>query len=48
MSEIIIRHREPKDAQDVKEIYECVNAYSGTLQLPYPSSSVWESHCCEL
>ncbi|MDX1302814.1 GNAT family N-acetyltransferase [Photobacterium sp.] len=48
MSRIIIRHSEPKDAQAIKEIYECVNAYSGTLQLPYPSGSVWESRIANI
>ncbi len=43
MTKITIRHSEPEDIQAIKEIYECVSAYSDTLQLPYPSVSSWES-----
>ncbi len=32
-----IRRAEPSDARALKEIYECQNAYAGTLQLPHPS-----------
>ena len=42
--EISIRRTEPAtDAAAIKEIFECEKAYSGTLQLPYPSLSSWES-----
>ncbi|MCH8530904.1 MAG: GNAT family N-acetyltransferase [Saccharospirillum sp.] len=40
--EIKIRRAEPTDAIAIKEIYECPNAYSNTLQLPYPSVEMWE------
>ncbi|GEA60967.1 GNAT family N-acetyltransferase [Vibrio comitans] len=40
--EIKIRRSEPQDARAVKEIYECTNAYMGTLQLPNPSLALWE------
>ncbi len=40
--EILIRRSEPDDARAVKEIYECQNAYFGTLQLPHPSIEHWE------
>jgi putative acetyltransferase len=40
--EIEIRRAELSDARAIKEIYECPNAYSGTLQLPYPSVELWE------
>ncbi|EPI4799291.1 GNAT family N-acetyltransferase, partial [Vibrio cholerae] len=37
-----VRRAEPSDAKAIKGIYECPNAYSGTLQLPLPSSDMWE------
>nr|MCD6644674.1 GNAT family N-acetyltransferase [Vibrio cholerae] len=37
-----VRRAEPSDAKAIKEIYECPNAYTGTLQLPFPSSDMWE------
>ncbi|GGX72426.1 GNAT family N-acetyltransferase [Saccharospirillum salsuginis] len=37
-----IRRAEPSDAKAIKDIYECPNAYSGTLQLPFPSNALWE------
>ena len=40
--EIEIRRAEPSDAKAIKEIYECPNAYSSTLQLPLPSVDMWE------
>ncbi len=42
MPEIKVRHSEPADAKAVKAIYTCKNAYTGTLQLPYPSDGIWE------
>ncbi|MBU5697626.1 GNAT family N-acetyltransferase, partial [Vibrio cholerae] len=33
-----VRRAEPSDAKAIKGIYECPNAYTGTLQLPLPSS----------
>jgi len=40
--EIEIRRAESSDARAIKAIYECENAYSGTLQLPNPSLALWE------
>ncbi|GEM74498.1 GNAT family N-acetyltransferase [Vibrio sagamiensis] len=40
--EIIIRRTESSDARAIKEIYECENAYKGTLQLPLPSQDMWD------
>ncbi|WP_375054952.1 GNAT family N-acetyltransferase [Zobellella sp. DQSA1] len=40
--EIEVRRAEPSDARAIKEIYECENAYSRTLQLPHPSLELWE------
>ncbi|WED28587.1 GNAT family N-acetyltransferase [Vibrio sp. DW001] len=41
--EIIVRHSEAKDAQGITQVYQCENAYSNTLQLPFPDGAVWES-----
>ena len=43
VSEIKIRHSESKDIQAIRDIYSGKVAYSGTLQLPFPSVAVWES-----
>ncbi|WP_346658260.1 GNAT family N-acetyltransferase [Endozoicomonas sp. 4G] len=40
--EIKVRRSEASDAKKIKEIYECTNAYSNTLQLPDPSLELWE------
>ena len=40
--EIEVRRSEASDAKRIKEIYECINAYTNTLQLPYPSLELWE------
>ncbi|SBS38465.1 Spermidine N(1)-acetyltransferase [Marinomonas spartinae] len=39
---IDVRRAEPTDAKAVKRIYECQNAYTSTLQLPFPSLDTWE------
>ena len=39
--DIQVRRTEPSDARSVKEIYECPNAFRGTLQLPHPSLDLW-------
>ena len=39
---IEIRHAEPDDYQAVQQIYNQPNAYSGTLQLPFPSAELWK------
>ena len=41
--EIKIRHAEKEDIASIKAIYEQPHAIEGTLQLPYPSVSIWES-----
>lgn len=37
-----VRRAEIADSRAIKEIYECKNAYSDTLQLPLPSLALWE------
>jgi putative acetyltransferase len=36
-----IRRAEPDDCSAIYEIYTCPKAYSGTLQLPFPSVESW-------
>lgn len=45
MSEILIRHYEPEDADSVRAIYAETEAYSNTLQLPYPPAQLWQQRC---
>ena len=40
--DVEIRRAESSDAKAIKEVYECPNAYSSTLQLPHPSLELWE------
>ena len=37
-----IRRAEPLDAKEIKKIYECRSVYTETLQLPLPSTDLWE------
>ncbi|EPW6438115.1 GNAT family N-acetyltransferase [Vibrio parahaemolyticus] len=46
--EVEVRRAEPSDARAIKEIYECENAYKGTLQLPNPSLELWEKRTSNL
>jgi putative acetyltransferase len=39
--DILIRHAELDDLPAIHEIYSCPKAFSGTLQLPYPSLELW-------
>src|SRR4051794_16266512 len=36
-----IRRAEPDDCSALHEIFSCPKAFSGTLQLPYPSLEQW-------
>ncbi|OCA59182.1 GCN5 family acetyltransferase [Aeromonas piscicola] len=40
--QITIRHAEPTDAPALRDLYALPNAQAGTLQLPYPTLSVWQ------
>lgn len=41
--DVEVRRAEGADGRAIKEIYECKNAYSSTLQLPFPSVGLWEN-----
>ena len=42
MSEIVIRHAEPKDAEALRQNYMHPGVYHDTLQLPHPSLEHWQ------
>jgi putative acetyltransferase len=48
MSKVIVRRSEPDDAAAIKAIYECENAYSQTLQLPFPSTKDWQQRMADV
>ncbi|MGF1727131.1 GNAT family N-acetyltransferase [Photobacterium nomapromontoriensis] len=39
--DVVIRHVERKDITAIRDLYAGSRAYSGTLQLPYPSLDKW-------
>ena len=39
---LVIRRAEPSDYEAFRETFEDESAYSGTLQLPFPSSEAWK------
>ncbi|MBL4661662.1 MAG: GNAT family N-acetyltransferase [Alcanivoracaceae bacterium] len=45
---VIIRHSEKDDIRAIKEIYQEPSCYSGTLQHPYPSESMWSKRLTEI
>jgi putative acetyltransferase len=48
MSEIKIRHSSGADVESITMLYEGENAYSYTLQLPFPSLDKWRKRLSEL
>lgn len=42
MSEMVIRHAEPKDAEALRQNYMHPGVYYDTLQLPHPSLEHWQ------
>jgi putative acetyltransferase len=43
----IIRRAQPNDYEAVSRIFEGEKAFSGTLQLPFPSADVWHKRLAE-
>ncbi len=41
MSEIVIRHTEPKDYDAIRQIHAQPEVYHNTLQVPHPSEQMW-------
>jgi L-phenylalanine/L-methionine N-acetyltransferase len=48
MQEITIRHSKEADVDLIQQIYEGPIAYSGTLQLPFPSVEKWKKRLSDL
>jgi len=44
---ITIRRAEPSDHEGICETFRDESAYSGTLQLPYPSAELWRKRLAE-
>lgn len=42
MTRIVIRHAEPQDAQALCELNSRPEVYANTLQIPYPSITMWQ------
>ncbi|MBK4654970.1 N-acetyltransferase, partial [Enterobacter cloacae] len=42
MSEIVIRHAEPKDYDVIRQIHAQPEVYHNTLQVPHPSEQMWQ------
>lgn len=45
--EIVVRRAEPDDFEGVWRTFQGEAAYSGTLQLPYPSREIWRKRIAE-
>jgi putative acetyltransferase len=44
---IAVRRAEPSDYEALCAVYSDESAYSGTLQLPYPSAEIWRKRLAE-
>ena len=42
MSDIVIRHAEPRDAEPLRMLMAHPEVYHDTLQIPYPSMEAWQ------
>lgn len=42
MSDIVIRHAEPRDAEPLRQMTALPEVYHDTLQLPHPSMEMWQ------
>ncbi|WP_028536950.1 GNAT family N-acetyltransferase [Paludibacterium yongneupense] len=47
MREITIRHSTADDIAGIRSVYEGPKAYSGTMQLPFPSLEKWEKRLAD-
>jgi len=47
MNEIHVRQAEPGDAQALRDLYAMPGAQAGTLQLPYPTLTMWQKRLGE-
>lgn len=47
MSEIVIRHAEPKDYDAIRQIHAQPEVYHNTLQVPHPSMEMWQTRLAD-
>ena len=47
MSDIVIRHAEPKDFDAIRQIHAQPEVYHNTLQVPHPSSHMWQERLAD-
>ena len=47
MTEIVIRHAETKDYDAIRQIHAQPEVYHNTLQVPHPSSEMWQARLAE-
>ncbi|ECD5927133.1 N-acetyltransferase [Salmonella enterica subsp. enterica serovar Typhimurium] len=47
MSEIVIRHAEPKDYDAIRQIHAQPEVYHNMLQVPHPSLEMWQARLTE-
>ena len=47
MSEIVIRHAEPKDYDAIRQIHAQPEVYHNTLQVPHPSEQMWQERLAD-
>lgn len=47
MSDIVIRHAEPGDAEAVHRVFSQPEVYYNTLQVPHPSLAMWQARMSE-
>lgn len=47
MSEIVIRHAEPKDYDAIRQIHAQPEVYHNTLQVSHPSLEMWQARLTE-
>ena len=47
MSDIVIRHAEPEDYDAIRQIHAQPEVYHNTLQVPHPSSHMWQERLAD-
>ena len=47
MSDIVIRHAEPKDIDAIRQIHAQPEVYYNTLQVPHPSDHMWQERLAD-
>jgi putative acetyltransferase len=45
---IVVRRAEVRDAEALARTFAAARAFAGTLQLPFPSASLWQKRIAEM